>query len=113
MKEFEKPVPLKEEINITAQKQQEKQLKLVGRMRPQPGQKVFEINCSTGECEEAQFEKVAVNFETAAKGDLSPRKKIMARENCVYVVALNKANAIRKFFGRLQAPTKHSSKSKK
>lgn len=98
MKEFEKPLDLKDDIEVVAKKQQEKQYKLIGRMRPQPGQKVFEINCTTGECKEAKFVTSAVNFVSAANGDNSPRKKIITNENCMYIVALNKKNALKKFF---------------
>jgi hypothetical protein len=105
MKEIENPLDHKEEIEVVAQKQQEKQFKLIGQMRPQNGQKVFEVNCTSGECNEAQFQTVAVNFITAAKGDNSAKKKIIAKENCMYIVALNKKNALKKFFLQLRKAT--------
>lgn len=98
MKELDKPVPVKEEIEIVAQKEIEKQQKLIGHMRPYKGQKVFEVNCSTGAIKEAEFTTVDVDFNKAIKKDFSPRKKIIANENCIYIVALNKANALKKFF---------------
>lgn len=98
MKELDKPVLIKEKVEVFAQKEIEKQLKLIGHIRPHKGQTVFEINCSTAEIKKAEFKTVDVHFNLAAKKDFSPHKKIVANENCIYIVALNKANALKKFF---------------
>jgi hypothetical protein len=105
MKELEKPLDLQEEIELVVKKQQEKKTELIGRMRPHKGHTVFEVNCTTGEVVPAKFEVETVNFIAAANGDLSPRKKILAKENCMYIAALNKANALKKFFKQLRKAT--------
>ena len=81
---------------IVQQKQQEKQTVLVNSIRPHSGHKCFEYNRETGEIKLAEFEEIAVSFEAAARGEIAPKKKILMKENCVYITALNKKNALRK-----------------
>ena len=87
-------------IEIREEQQQKKELKLIGSLLRRPGQTLFEINLTTGEINPATYkaetlelkgirEKVNVNLNT--------RLKVEVKENCYYIQALNKKNAIRKF----------------
>lgn len=59
---------------------------------PHKGHILFEINPVTGKCKLAEYESVDVGL----KGDI--HKKVVAHQNCIYVSALNKKNALIKYF---------------
>jgi len=84
------------EIVNEVKKQQEKQLKFVGQQRPYSGHKCFEVNLSTGEINLAEFKEEAISFEDAKNGIISGKKKVIIKDNCVYITALNKKNVIKK-----------------
>lgn len=94
MKELEQKT--KEDIEIIQQQQIKKQLKHIGSIQPHSGHTCFEYNTKTGELIPAKFKEEAVNFEDAAKGIVSMKRKIIIKEDCIYVTALNKKNAIKK-----------------
>lgn len=91
MKEFEKPIPQIEEIEIVDQNQQEKQL-VIGNVIMHKGHTMFEINCSTGEIAPVKFESTNANFVSGAV-----KRKITIKPNCLYVPCLNLRNAQKKF----------------
>lgn len=86
------------EIVNEVKKEIEKQLKYVGHVRPHSGHKCFEINLKTGEANLAEFKEEAISFEDAKNGIVSGKKKIIIKEDCVYITALNKKNAIKKLY---------------
>lgn len=86
------------EIVNEVKKQVEKQLKFIGQHRPHSGHKCFEINTKTGEINLAEFKEEAISFEDAKNGIISGKKKIVMKEDCIYITALNKKNAIKKLF---------------
>ena len=88
MKDFDKVD--KDEVKIVSQKQIEKKREFLGSVRPRPNQRCFEINRATGEANEAKY-KISATFGNGTK------KEIDIQPNCVYVVALNKANALKKY----------------
>lgn len=65
------------------------------RLRPKPGQKVWELDLNTGLIGEAKIEQVSATI----KG--SVHKKIIMRPGCIYEVAINAKNADKKFLRRL------------
>lgn len=81
----------KEEIVVRAQKQHEKQQVFIGKFRPQPGQKIWQIDLKTQEVTEAEIDEAAVTLT----GDIA--KKIITKPKHLYCVAINKTNALRKF----------------
>ena len=56
------------------------------------GHTLFEINPVTGKCKVAEYEQVDATLSG------SVHKKVIAHQNCVYVSALNKKNALIKYF---------------
>lgn len=80
----------KDKVTIVDQKQVENKRVLTGSKRPHPNQRCFEINETTGECDEASY-RSTVNFLSA------DRKEVDTKENCVYIIALNKENALKKY----------------
>lgn len=93
MKEAELPTP---RIEVQAEKQEQKRLELIGRIKPHQGHVCFEYNIATGEIQEAQFMEQTVNYAEFVQ-TRTIQKKIMVKQGCLYVAALNKTNAEKKF----------------
>lgn len=72
----------------------DKTQKLIHSIRPHKGHTLFEINPITGKCKEAVYEKTDVEF---GKNGMV-HKKVIRNNGCVYISALNKKNALIKFF---------------
>lgn len=68
-----------------------KQKRLLGKIIPMPGHRVFQLDISTGEVTEAEFE----NDIEVTPGKFI--KKIKHRPFCIYQSALNLENAKKKF----------------
>lgn len=97
MKELEKKNNDLEIVN-QVNKQQEKQTKHVGTIYPHGGHKCFEWNLDTGEIKEAEYNQEAVSFMDAKRGIKSINRKVIVKENCKYLTALNLKNAKKHFF---------------
>ena len=73
---------------------------LLGKIRPQKGHTCYELNVITGAFNVATFDNEAVEFTKAIKGDLSRKKKLTMKPDCLYATALNVKNA-QKVFARM------------
>ena len=94
MKELQK----KENDKIVNVKQVaiEKQTILLGTARPKRGHTMFEYNFKEKTIVQAVFDELpAVKFTDAANGIKSAHKKITKKQDCIYVSALNKKNALK------------------
>lgn len=112
MKELESwlqdEVKLKEEIPI------KKALTKIAELRPQPGQRIFELNLTTGLINEAKFkEEKAVliqefNMLTNKQSGIATKivMDIFTNPGCLYVNAINPQNADKKFHRMLHKPYK-------
>lgn len=96
-----------DKTELHAQKEIEKQKKLVGRITPHRGHTLFEINCTTGEITEAEYEVEAIDFKAAANGQMAKTKKVITKENCLYISCLNKTNAKKKFLNYVMQNIKY------
>jgi hypothetical protein len=88
----------KEKISVHATQQQPAEKKLVGRLRPLPGQIVWELDLKTHELKEAEYisaEAVITKYGTATK------RTLIVKPYCMYEVAINKKNAERKLLTRI------------
>lgn len=81
----------KDKLNIKAQSRQRK-ARFIGSLNLKKGQKVFELNTITGIISLAEYDESTINYI-----DKKIRKKLFAKENCIYVVAINLINAKKKF----------------
>ena len=100
MKELQAHDKLKDRVQITAKKnnQQETNLVLTGVIYPKSGHTLFEINVITNSCNVAKFNKNKdISFHKALRRDYSGINDLIINDNCVYIPALNKQNALRKF----------------
>lgn len=82
----------KDRIEVTTKDEQRKHLKLIGRIRPHRGHKLFKLqNGVVSEVREDEFE-FYYDFDRKRKV-----KKVIVESDTAYVSALNLKNAIRKF----------------
>lgn len=82
----------KDKIEIVNQEQENYQLNKLGSLSLKNGMKIFEINIKEKTIEDVQYEdEVYKAFEKTTN------RKIIVKENCVYITAINKKNAVRKF----------------
>lgn len=70
---------------------------LMGRIKTKAGQKVFEIELSTGNISEASYKVINVDYLKALKKDYSPEKELIVKSGHIYIPALNKQTALKKF----------------
>lgn len=66
--------------------------KLVGSITPHKGHTLFEIDCSNGEIKPAKYESIDGLFNGNGC-----RKRVLVKENCLYVSCLNKKSAYKKY----------------
>jgi hypothetical protein len=92
-KEFEES-----EVEIVAEKQQQKEIKLVGRQRKIRGLTLWEFNEKSRELKPAQFKKqdFQVTSLEVTPSALSISNKVQVNEHCLYFQALNRTNAEKK-----------------
>lgn len=99
IKTIEQIVPVKEE-------------KILQRVKPQPGQKAWELDMNTGEIKEAEYQATDYEMPEHKKVDLSgifknnlggQRTKLIQKKDCIYELAINRKNAEKKFKKRILA----------
>lgn len=86
------------EVEIVAEKQQRKEIKLLGSQRKIPGLTLWEYNPTSKELNLAQFKKEDLRLKTlsTAPAALSNHHKVEVKSDCIYFQALNKTSAQRK-----------------
>lgn len=85
-------------VEIKAEAEQKKEIKLIGQQRKVPGLTLWEYNENTKELTKAKFQKVNVMIHGLGMSpeSITNTHKVIVNENCVYFQALNRANALRK-----------------
>lgn len=91
MKELQQHI--KEEIAIVKPVEQKKQVKHIGALLPQPGQKVYELNIATAKITEAEI----IVEHRLKRGDIKQHKKVNVKHGHLYCCAINKTVAEKKF----------------
>jgi len=81
----------KESIEISVKKQQQKETEFIDRLIPHNNHKIWEVNTKTKEIDLAKYSNATYQFA----GD--NKKEIIVNKDCVYICALNKKNALKKF----------------
>jgi hypothetical protein len=82
---------IKPEVAITKQAEQKKQVKLLGSLRPQPGQQFYQLDISTAQITLAEFDSTSTDLYGKV------HKKLILKDGCMYVCAINKTVAEKKF----------------
>lgn len=97
MKELEefKELP----IEIVAEQQQKKEIKHIGQQRKVPGHILWEFNEKTREVVRAVFKKtnITITGTSMSPESITETHKVVVKENCSYVQAMNRKNAIKHF----------------
>jgi hypothetical protein len=99
MKEIEQKT--KDNVKIVNQAEVKKKAKFFWSLRPNKGQKVFELDLETRIVSLATFQEVSI-VTTGKLRDRGVHKKLVMKDNCVYNVALNLENSKRKFLNTLK-----------
>jgi hypothetical protein len=86
-----------DKVSVANQRQVETH-KLVQEMKKCPGHKVWELDVAEGVIREAKIERVDAEV---GKHGTKIRNKVIQREGCLYVPALNARNADKKFIKML------------
>jgi hypothetical protein len=105
MKELQPDIPHPEKVSIVNQRQVDYEKKFLGSTKLYAGHKFFEINCDTGEITEAQYDEeksVLKNtrclITNAITGSTTIKvKEVITKENHLYIGALNKKSAHKKY----------------
>jgi hypothetical protein len=83
-----------EQVQIAGQREVRKEKKYLGTLHPHTGHKIWQIDLSTKEIAEAEFEKE--DHILTARG-VNSRKRILVKPHHLYCSALNRKNALKKF----------------
>lgn len=97
MKELQQHLKHHERIEIANQQQKEQQKLLIGKIVPKAGQRIWQINIETLEVSEPRYNNHALKYELALNRDFARVADIIMMEGCVYIPAINKENAFKKF----------------
>ena len=76
-------------------------------IKPHKGHTLFEINPFSGTCVEAVYEKTDAAFPLKNNVSVAKKRKVLTKQNHVYVSALNRKNALTKFFKMVKEQLKH------
>lgn len=94
MKDFEVKDQITPTTELVSPTNQKKEVKYVGSSKLHKGLILFEVNVQTHEINPALVKQVAV---IDLKSVTSNRHVVITKPGCMYVQAINKANALRKF----------------
>ncbi len=85
-----------QEVQIVEEKQQRKEIKLIGQQRKIPGLTLFEFNEITRKINKAKFKVASVFITGGTDTESTHTYQCIVHENCAYIQALNEKNAIKK-----------------
>lgn len=84
-----------EPIENIAQQQVKKKERLIQRLWPHRGHTLFEFDRSTGKMVPAEYAEQDVVVNWKDKQNPQPKRKVIIKEGCLYISALNKKNAFK------------------
>lgn len=82
--------------------------KFLGSVSPNKGHKIYQLDTETGEISEAHVEGKIIELPDGRK---EIRKQIFVRDKFLYVSALNKRNAVKRFARMARMLDNHNTKS--
>lgn len=84
-------------VQIVEEKQQRKEIKLIGRQRRIPGLILWEFNEKTKELKPVTFKPKSIFISSSLTStDTTKTYKCVVNDNCLYFQALNESNAMKK-----------------
>lgn len=85
----------KDKLEFVKQTKAEIKKALIGKMQPNRGHSLFEVDLELKTIQLAKFDRPDVlKFEDAKKG-VTENKKVTVKENCKYISALNRKNVVK------------------
>jgi len=94
MKDFNTSIKETDKIEVVSQSAVKKEVKLIGQQLKKPGHTLFEYDKVTDVIKIATFKKQ--DLVLGSINSLTISHKLDFKENCIYVQALNKKNAIKR-----------------
>ena len=94
MKDFNTEIKEADKIEVISQSAVKKEIKLIGQQLKKPGHTLFEYDKILKVIKVALFKKQ--DFILSSSRNLTVSHKVDYKENCIYVQALNKKNAIKR-----------------
>lgn len=94
------PDKLQDKTAFSDQREIKKAYRPIAKLRVQPGQRAFQLHVLTGVITEAEVEH---GVKLDAKGNTVSDNKIKMVDGCIYCVALNKKNSMKKFIQLMKA----------
>lgn len=92
----ETDILIKDKIEITKQQEADTQKILDSKIIPHENHTLFEVDLSIKEIRLAAFDELpSIKWEDALKLKVSAIKKVTKKDNCIYISALNKKNALK------------------
>lgn len=95
MKEIENN---KHNIEISVKQKKQVEHELIGNIVPHEGHTVWKINKETLQIEKAKFSNVIYSNTIDNNGFQSIKKQLIVQDGYEYISALNKKNALKKYF---------------
>ena len=83
-------------IEMSVKKRQDIEYLPLGKLNIKKGHTLYEINLVSDEISEARYEVLNANYDLRT-GMSSSRSKLIINKDCIYIPALNKANALKKY----------------
>lgn len=90
-------VTVKDKIEIVGQAEKKYQVNKLATINPHKGHILYEFNLIKKEITVAEFDKQDVEMLKLKKEWTGVTKKVIVKPDCIYISALNKKNAIKKF----------------
>lgn len=80
---------------LSVEKIKQIQSEMIGKITPHKNHKLFELDLAKGTIDKAEFEQdKVIRFGSEVS---KFKKKVLMKENCIYISAMNEINAVKKF----------------
>lgn len=86
---------VKDKVEVSTKMQQETQRVLVGRIMPQRGHTVFEVNLEKGTIVPAEYDEQVLKLDLNTFKAPQKKRSLTKKEHCLYIPALNKKNVVK------------------
>lgn len=94
MKDFINEIVSSTNIELSVKKKQEIEYVLEGELRTKKGHFIWEINTLNGACKKAEYKSNTIGLTATTE---IATQKLIVNQNCIYIPALNAANALSKY----------------
>tara|TARA_R110000803_G_scaffold192272_1_gene255076 strand:- start:1686 stop:2006 length:321 start_codon:yes stop_codon:yes gene_type:complete len=86
----------RDNIESVKKQKEQRQTSVIGRIKPNKGHILFEVDLKERTISVAEFKKCNISWIDAVNRDYSKYKKVVSNKNCIYISALNTKNVKKK-----------------